>query len=277
MLDWVTASDMFWDQVEPAGDCWNWTGDFVDGNATVGNVDGVVWSAHRFAYIILVGPLRAGIRLSRFCRNPACVNPDHLEFAWLDGNPWRGLKVAWHKAAKTLCPKGHLYDRANIYTRGMRVCRTCQQDRYKPRPKKRKRRRKAKVVVHGKNATYMAGCRCDDCKAAAREYRREYSARRKPPPEPRICAWCTTEFQPNRRGGAIYCSSKCRGASYRSRYGSTPPTLPRLAQLPQPRKPWALVTEWYIEPDPDLVMLQEIAAQQPPPKPKRKPRRRQTA
>lgn len=273
MLDWATASDQFWDQVEPAGDCWNWAGEFVDGNATVGNVDGVVWSAHRFAFIILVGPIPAGTHISRACRNPACVNPDHLEFEVPPGSFQPG-RTPRHKAARTLCPQGHLYDKASIYRRGIRVCRTCQQARFKPRPKKRKRRRKARVVVHGKNATYMAGCRCDDCKAAAREYRREYSARRKPPPEPRICAWCTTEFQPNPRGGAIYCSPKCRGASYRSRYGSTPPALPRLAKLPQSRKPWALVAEWFIEPDPDLVMLQAIAAEQQAAKLKSRSRRK---
>ena len=32
---------------------------------------------------------------------------------------------------------------------------------------------------HGVRATYIAGCRCDDCTAAIQNYRRQYRTRRK--------------------------------------------------------------------------------------------------
>lgn len=33
--------------------------------------------------------------------------------------------------------------------------------------------------THGKNSTYVRGCRCDECRAAANEYQREYYRRKK--------------------------------------------------------------------------------------------------
>ena len=33
--------------------------------------------------------------------------------------------------------------------------------------------------THGKNSTYVRGCRCDDCRVAANEYQREYYHRKK--------------------------------------------------------------------------------------------------
>jgi hypothetical protein len=49
-----------------------------------------------------------------------------------------------------------------------------------PRPAKVKTPSKPREVQgHGTNASYARGCRCDDCKAAARAYQRDYVARRK--------------------------------------------------------------------------------------------------
>jgi hypothetical protein len=60
--------------------CWEWTagrsggpgyGAFSLGQRKVG--------AHRWSYENFVGPIPEGLELDHLCRNPGCVNPDHLE------------------------------------------------------------------------------------------------------------------------------------------------------------------------------------------------------
>lgn len=59
--------------------CWDW------GRARDGAGYGAIWyegrvqGAHRWVYEQLVGPIAKGLDLDHLCRNPRCVNPDHLE------------------------------------------------------------------------------------------------------------------------------------------------------------------------------------------------------
>lgn len=43
----------------------------------------------------------------------------------------------------------------------------------------KKRGRPAGEIQHGKNGTYTRGCRCEECTTAAREYQRDYNARKR--------------------------------------------------------------------------------------------------
>lgn len=81
------AEQRFWTHVDKAavthptlGPCWIWTGSLSNGYgrfSTGGR--GKNGGAHCFAYQLLVGPVPDGLELDHLCRNPACVNPRHLE------------------------------------------------------------------------------------------------------------------------------------------------------------------------------------------------------
>jgi hypothetical protein len=115
--------------------CWIWTA------ARTGLGYGCVyWNgrqamAHRVVYEVMVGAIPDGMELDHLCRNPPCVNPDHLEPVTHGENMRRGLiqqRSAEARLAKTHCPHGHLYDYENTYHfitssgqsgRGCRICR----------------------------------------------------------------------------------------------------------------------------------------------------------
>lgn len=70
-----------WDHIDKAGPngCWTWTGPLATGGYGRFSSMGVVTIAHRYVYEQVVGPIPDGLQLDHLCRNPGCVNPDHLE------------------------------------------------------------------------------------------------------------------------------------------------------------------------------------------------------
>lgn len=129
------AAERFWEkvQIEPGG-CWQWTGglngvgygQFYRGKRS--REDTGKTYAHRWAYEQLVGPIPEGLHLDHLCRNPACVNPAHLEPVTARENLLRGVGPSAAHAKKTHCPDGHPYAGSNLYihpTKGYRVCRAC--------------------------------------------------------------------------------------------------------------------------------------------------------
>jgi hypothetical protein len=115
--------------VVQADGCWLWQGaiDWVG--------YGEVWwrgkrhRAHRAVYQELRHTLQDGTELDHVCRVKRCVNPDHLEIVTHAENLRR------HYAASVVaCPKGHLYDEANIYRdHGKRRCRECMREQQRRR------------------------------------------------------------------------------------------------------------------------------------------------
>lgn len=82
------------------GDCWLWTGTIRPdgyGQVTVGRKQ---QRAHRLVYELLVGPIPEGLTLDHLCRNPPCVNPDHLEPVTLKINIERSPIVTSPNQAK---------------------------------------------------------------------------------------------------------------------------------------------------------------------------------
>jgi hypothetical protein len=73
------------------------------------------------------GDIEDGHEIDHLCRNPRCVNPDHLEPVTKDENRQRGAAPGaqlW--VPVTACPKGHPYDETNTYRHSKgRACRAC--------------------------------------------------------------------------------------------------------------------------------------------------------
>lgn len=81
------------------------------------------------SYELHKGSIPEGLELDHLCRNPRCVNPDHLEAVTHKENVRRGLSPAALNVRKTHCPMGHPLRDGNIYWRpdgkNYRECLAC--------------------------------------------------------------------------------------------------------------------------------------------------------
>jgi hypothetical protein len=117
----VDPVERFWRYVEKSPGCWVWTGVRDEKGYGRHHVGRRLIKAHRYAYELLVGPIPDGLVIDHLCRNPSCVNPEHLEPVTSAENTRRGNSV------KAACPKGHPYTAENtLVTKwGYRACREC--------------------------------------------------------------------------------------------------------------------------------------------------------
>jgi hypothetical protein len=123
------TSERLEEQIERRTDgCWIWLGsNNGQGYGTI-SIGGKRKMAHRAVYEDRVGEIPEGLHLDHLCRNPPCVNPDHLEPVSSWENVKRGnSSPPVENAAKTHCVHGHEFTPENTYVRpnGSRSCRTC--------------------------------------------------------------------------------------------------------------------------------------------------------
>jgi hypothetical protein len=117
-----SLADRFWAKVDKTDECWLWTG--FRGPLGYGRIgiDGRPHQAHRVAWRLSGRELIKGYELDHLCRNPPCVNPNHLEQVTHKVNMSRS-----GKARQTHCKHGHVFDEANTHVKrnGTRSCRAC--------------------------------------------------------------------------------------------------------------------------------------------------------
>lgn len=111
------------------GDCWIWTGAVnTDGYgvAEIGSIASggrVSVAPHRVVYRWLTGPVPTGLELDHLCREPRCVNPQHLEPVTTRVNILRSTGPAAKNAAMPTCRK--CGSEFTVGSAGKRYCRAC--------------------------------------------------------------------------------------------------------------------------------------------------------
>ena len=117
-------------KIEKTETCWNWLGELNEKGYGRVVFCGKKRSAHRFLYELLKKKVSLGLEIDHLCRNRKCVNPNHLEEVTHKEN----MKRAWAVRIKDTpnCPKGHPYDKNNLYMiverktgKTWRSCREC--------------------------------------------------------------------------------------------------------------------------------------------------------
>jgi hypothetical protein len=113
-------------KIEKTDSCWWWTG--AKNNRGYGNYRSK--SAHRLSYEMNKGKIPDGLTIDHICRNPSCVNPDHLRIMTQYDNNMIGEGVTAKNKRKTHCSNGHEFTEENtkIVVRAdgtRRKCRPC--------------------------------------------------------------------------------------------------------------------------------------------------------
>jgi hypothetical protein len=126
--------------IDQATGCWNWTASRNHAGYGRVGVPGTrsVMLAHRYTYEYVYGPIPEGLVTDHLFRNPACVNPDHLEIVTRRINTFRGEHPSIQAHLRGTCQRGHPNAEHGHYKNGVRVCcRTCESENQRKRRARR--------------------------------------------------------------------------------------------------------------------------------------------
>lgn len=112
--------------------CWIWQKSKNRGYGTT-SFEGKVYSAHRLAYLSYYGSIDKDLVIDHICRNPSCVNPEHLELVTQKENIARAKKRLGPRPemVKKFCKNGHEFTSENTRMKidgkyKSQACKTCQ-------------------------------------------------------------------------------------------------------------------------------------------------------
>ena len=100
--------------------CWEWTAYRNYGGYGLFWYKNKLLSAHRYSYEFYYYKIPKGLEIDHLCKNPSCVNPNHLEAVTRTENMKRSYPS---NLRKTHCPQGHEYDKVDL--NGYRICTKC--------------------------------------------------------------------------------------------------------------------------------------------------------
>lgn len=124
--------------ISPTG-CWEWNRALDRRGYGEVHSEGRTQRAHRVVYRALVGNLPDDLTIDHLCRNPRCVNPDHLEPVTLEENthrqgeyyrsvrePYTANPGAWYQLGG-YCRRGHLLtaETLRVQSNGYNRCHPC--------------------------------------------------------------------------------------------------------------------------------------------------------
>lgn len=118
-------------KVNEKTNCWEWTASRTCTGYSRFHLEKKWRAAHRVSYEWFIGEIPADKEIDHLCRVRHCVNPEHLEAVSHRANTLRGETIPAKHVAKTHCPQGHIYDKANTYIdpKGRRNCRICSREK----------------------------------------------------------------------------------------------------------------------------------------------------
>lgn len=96
--------------------CWVWQGAKFRGYAQIYLPSlNIGTGGHRITYTLVKGEIPKGLVIDHLCRNPSCLNPDHLEAVTAWENTRRGVGPSATRVKATHCVKGHEFTEVNTY------------------------------------------------------------------------------------------------------------------------------------------------------------------
>jgi len=120
----------FWSKVQKLDYCWIWVGGVDKDRYGRFCVNGGYIRAHRFSFELSKNRIPEGFQIDHLCRNPSCVNPEHLEAVTPRINTLRSNNITAKNARKVRCIRGHELNEENTRIRknGNGACRTCEKE-----------------------------------------------------------------------------------------------------------------------------------------------------